>query len=322
MTIRNMVAAASAAGILLAGGCGRTSTGGDSFSGRVDISGAWALYPLAVKWAEEYGRIHPQVVINVSAGGAGKGMADVLSGAVDLGMVSRSVSPAETQKGAWAVAVAKDAVVPTVSAAHPALGEVLARGMNREELAEVWRTGGLTNWVRLGVVTRSLALRPYTRSDACGAAETWAGYLGCAQEQLLGVGVYGDPGLAEAVRADAQGIGYNNIGYAYDRETKRAVEGLRVLPIDLDGNGRIDAAESFYDTLPDVMAAIADGRYPTPPSRDLLLVARGVPSRPAVRQFLLWALTEGQAFVREAGYVPLPAERLQAAVAALQQEPR
>ena len=54
--------------------------------GTIKVSGAWALYPMMVKWAEEYQEIHPNVKIEVSAGGAGKGMTDALAGLVDIGL--------------------------------------------------------------------------------------------------------------------------------------------------------------------------------------------------------------------------------------------
>ncbi|NCD42596.1 MAG: phosphate ABC transporter substrate-binding protein, partial [Bacteroidia bacterium] len=45
----------------------------------VNISGAFALYPLTVRWAEAFMEENPEIRINISAGGAGKGMADALS---------------------------------------------------------------------------------------------------------------------------------------------------------------------------------------------------------------------------------------------------
>ena len=45
----------------------------DTLKGKITLSGAFALYPLAVKWAEEFQKLHPKVTVNVSAGGAGKG---------------------------------------------------------------------------------------------------------------------------------------------------------------------------------------------------------------------------------------------------------
>ena len=96
----------------------------------------------------------------------------------------------------------------------------------------------------LGGIPSTAAIHVFTRSDACGAAETWAAYLGKKQEDLGGVGVYGDPGLADAVRRDPLGIGFNNVNFAYDPKTLEPVDGLAVVPIDLDGNGTIEPAEA------------------------------------------------------------------------------
>ena len=78
-------------------------------SGTLSISGAFALYPMAVKWAEEFKKLNPDVKIDISAGGAGKGMTDVLSGMVDIGMLSRDVNKEEETQGAWKIALTKDA---------------------------------------------------------------------------------------------------------------------------------------------------------------------------------------------------------------------
>jgi phosphate transport system substrate-binding protein len=83
-----------------------------------------------------------------------------------------------------------------------------------------------------------------------------------------------------------------------------------VLPIDLNGNGRIDSDESFYSTLDSIMGAIRDGIYPSPPARDLYLISKGAPEKKAVREFLEWILTEGQQYVNQAGYVQLKEQQI------------
>ena len=87
----------------------------------ISLSGAFALYPLAVKWTEEYQKIHPEIRFNVSGGGAGKGMADALAGTVDLGMFSREISQEEINQGVWWVGLTIDAVVPTINVQTPFL---------------------------------------------------------------------------------------------------------------------------------------------------------------------------------------------------------
>lgn len=271
----------------------------------ISISGAWALYPLAVKWRDEFVRSHPGIQIDVQAGGAGKGVTDCLAGVVDIGMVSRDIKPTETEKGIKALAVARDAVVAVINRSNPLVGEIMKKGLAGPVFSGIWIKGAVKNWEEaLGAKASGKApIHVFTRSDACGAAETWAAYLGGHQEDLQGIGVYGDPGLAEAVRRDALGIGYNNVNYAYDPKTGRPVDGLVVCPIDINGNGHIDPEENFYATRDVLVSAIARRVYPSPPARDLYFVVKGHPQSAAVAVFLRWVLTDGQKFNLEMGYI-------------------
>jgi phosphate transport system substrate-binding protein len=282
----------------------------DDFKGKISISGAFALYPMGVKWAEEYQKLHPAVRIDISAGGAGKGMTDVLSGMVDLAMVSREISQAETDKGAWSIAVTKDAVLPTINSRNPVVSEILKKGFTREIFQEIFLKDKQHIWGEYLDVAERGRINVYTRSDACGAAEMWGKYLGQNQENLRGIGVFGDPGIADAVKNDVYGIGYNNVIYAYDISSKKRYFGLEIIPIDLNGNRLIDPEEDFYDDLESITYAIQTGKYPSPPARDLYLVSRGKPTNPAVISFLEWILGDGQKYVHEGGYVQLTSEKI------------
>jgi phosphate transport system substrate-binding protein len=269
---------------------------------------------MMVRWAEEYHKLHPKARIDVSAGGAGKGVTDALGGLVDIGMVSRDVYPEEEKQGGFWVWVVKDAVLPTANTANPVARDLMQKGVKRETFVALCMEGEALTWGQVagrpGVRDQ---VRVYTRSDACGAAETWAKYLGGKQEDLHGVAVYGDPGLALAVQKDRLGIGYNNLNYAYDADTGKPVAGLIVIPIDINGNGKLDQNERFYATRKQVANAIANGLYPSPPARELNLLTRGKP-KGLTREFILWILRDGQRFVDETGYIALPKQRLGAAI--------
>ncbi len=241
---------------------------------------------MIVKWAEEFRKIHPKVRIDISAGGAGKGITDALAKVVDLGMVSRDIYPQELEKGAFPVAVVKDAVVPTINSNNPLINEILATGLKREVAKDLWIHTTARTWGDVLGSASTIPVHVYTRSDACGAAETFAAWLGAKQEDLEGTAVFGDPGVTSVVQRDKIGIGFNNIAYAYDINSKKPYRHIAVMPLDLDGNGRIDPEEDFYSTSTELNAAIADGRYPAPPARNLFLVANGVPEKPEVLAFL------------------------------------
>jgi phosphate transport system substrate-binding protein len=288
---------------------GKTSAQ-NNLEGEISISGAFALYPMTVKWADEFRKIHPDVRIDISAGGAGKGIADALSDMVDIGMVSREIYPEELGKGAFSISVTKDAVVPVISTINPLLNSLLLIGLKKDVANDIWITGKSKTWSQAFGIKTNTPIHIYTRSDACGAAEMWAKYLGKKQEDIGGVGVYGDPGLAQAVKRDPLGIGFNNIGYAYDAKTKKQTSGIRVLPIDLNNNGKIDSDENFYENLDDLINAIATNKYPSPPARELFFVTKGKPQKKEVLEFIKWVLTDGQKFVHESGYIDLPKDKL------------
>ncbi|MFA5268676.1 MAG: substrate-binding domain-containing protein [Methanoregula sp.] len=295
--------------LLLCAGCTQAqnpSAGNDTAQKTIRISGAFALYPMMITWSEEYKKIHPEVDFEISAGGAGKGMTDALTGMVDIGMVSRDISPAEEARGARYVAVAKDAVVGTYNARNPAGSAISRRGLTQNELQHLFVNGSITDWSSIGGTPGTAApVHVYTRSDACGASDVWSKFLGnFTQEDLYGTGVYGDPGIVEAVKGDTAGIGYNNINFAYDMISGRPVAGIAIVPLDLNSNGVIDPDEDFYGTRDDLIRAISEKKYPSPPARMLYLATRDSFSG-ETREFVRWILTDGQNLTATAGYLPV-----------------
>ena len=282
--------------------------------GTITISGAFALYPMMQRWAEEFTKANPRVNFDISAGGAGKGMTDALAGAVDIGMVSRDVTSDEEAKGAFAIPVVKDAVFPTISDKNPVLTEILAKGVTQETFIGIFVTGETKTWGQ--VVSKpeiTDEIHVYTRSDSCGAAEVWAKYLGNKkQEDLLGIGISGDPGLLDAVVKDPLGIGFNNLNYAYDSASGKPVSGAVTVPIDGNVNGAADLDE-LLETKSEAVAMVANGKYPSPPARPLNLVTKGKPTGLTLA-FIQWVLADGQKYIDEVGYIQLSSDMLEAAI--------
>jgi len=281
--------------------------------GTITISGAFALYPMMQRWAEEFNKANPKVNFDISAGGAGKGMTDALAGAVDIGMVSRDVTSDEEAKGAYAIPVVKDAVFPTISDKNPVLADLLAKGVTQETFIGIFVTGEIKTWGQVvGKPEITNEIHVYTRSDSCGAAEVWAKYLGDKkQEDLQGIGISGDPGLLDAVVKDSLGIGFNNLNYAYDSASGKPVSGAAILPIDGNNNSTADT-EELLETKSEAVEMVANGKYPSPPARPLNLVTKGKPTGLTLA-FIQWVLADGQNYIDEVGYIKLPSDMLQAA---------
>ena len=279
----------------------------DGSSGSITISGAWAIYPTVVAWAEAFQKKYPGVRIDVSAGGAGKGAADTIVGLADIGMVSRDPDPAELQKNIQPVYILKDAIFPVISEKNFYLQELSAKGIKRQALADIYIAGTATRWGQIIGIKADKPIHVYTRADSSGAAASWAAYFGKKQEDLRGVGVYGDPGLLDAVKRDPAGIGYSNFGFVFTREGP-VLPGLKVVAIDMNENGKADPDE-ICETRSQAVAAITAGRYPAT-RKNYFFIRKN--AAPLVGEFIRFALSEeGTRIVDEVGAsLPLlPAER-------------
>lgn len=264
--------------------------------GTVTLSGAWAIYPTAVAWAEAFQELHPKVKVDVSAGGAGKGVSDTIAGLVDIGMVSRDPDPAEIEKGIVPIYILHDAVFPVISDKNPALPELLKKGIKLQTWVDIYVTGTVTTWDAVVGTKLDKNIHVFTRSDSCGAAASWAKYTGNKkQEDLKGVGVYGDPGLLDAAMKDPIGIGYSNFSYVFTREGT-LLKGLRLVPIDSNENGIADADE-VYETRDAAIKSIRSGRYPA--TRKNYFFVKNKPQG-LVKEFIKFTLSdEGMKIVDE-----------------------
>ena len=286
-----------------------SGSGQGELSGTISISGAFALYPMMTVWAEEFQKLHPDVQFDVQGGGAGKGMTDTIAGAVDIGMISRTIKEEETAQGIFWVSVTKDAVFPIISSENPVAEQILAKGISQEVFNKIYITGEITTWGEvIGDATIADEIHVFTRSDAAGAAEQWAKYSGGeAQEDLKGIGVNGEPSMVDTVIKDPLGIGFGNLNSIFDLGSGNLVPGIIIPPIDINSNGQADAEEG-YKVKEDAFNAVANGTYPSPPARFENLATKGKPTGLTLA-FIEWILTDGQQYLEQAGYVPLTAEQ-------------
>jgi len=131
-------------GALVLNGCGAQPQAdpNDPLAGTITASGSTALLPLASIAAEIFEEQHPNVTVNVSGGGSYNGLAQVASGAVEIG---NSDIPA-TGDLAEGLVEHKVAIAPFVIIAHP---ENPVTGLTTDQLARMVR-GEITNWREVG----------------------------------------------------------------------------------------------------------------------------------------------------------------------------
>jgi len=254
---------------------------------RISIKGSDTLVRLGQRWAEEYMKKNPEIIIQVSGGGSGTGIAALLNGATDICEASRDMKEKEykmaEKKGIkpYRVSIALDGIAVFLN------NKNIVKNLNFAQLKGIY-TGAITNWKEIGGDDTRIII--YGRENNSGTYSFF-------KKKVLNKEDYSDytqtlPGTAAVVNAvanDKNGIGYGGIAWA---------KGVKFAAVAEDEN-------STY--VEPSTATVSDGSYPI--SRDLYWFFNGKPTG-ELKKLLNWALSEeGQKVAEEIDYVPLSKER-------------
>lgn len=252
----------------------------------ITIKGSDTLVRLGQRWAEEYMKSKPGVVIQVSGGGTGTGIAALINGTTDICEASRDMKKQEYEQARakgiepYRVAVALDGIAVFVNDANP------IKELTLDQLKKIY-TGEITNWKQLGGESRSIIL--YGRENNSG---TYAYF----KEHVLQGEDYAEntqtlPGTAAVVNAvskDKYSIGYGGIAW-----------GKNIKFVAIKANDESPAVKPSVET-------VTNGTYPI--SRELYWFFNGEP-KGDLRALLNWVLSpEGQKIAEAVDYIPLPKE--------------
>jgi len=276
-----------------------------SLSGNFTVSGAYALYPLVLKWADDFMIIHPGVKIDVLKTGTGQGITDLIEKKVQLVMISRPLNDEEKEANIWAIPVAKDGVVPIVNQKNPYLDKIIKQGLSPDELQRLFISEESVPWAELFDKTGKEKAVVFSRADESGAADMIAGFFFKKASDLQGTKVSGDDEMIKSVQANPLAIGFCNFSYAFTNPSGERKENIQIVPFDLDYDNNINRKEMPFENLEVAHRSIWLGLYPESLCRELTIGSVGKPSDPLIIEFLKYVLSDGQDDVKTLGLCEL-----------------
>jgi phosphate transport system substrate-binding protein len=279
--------------------------GKSELKGNFSISGAYALYPLISRLAEEFMITHSGVRIEVIKIGTGEGITNLLTGKSRLAMISRPLTDEEAEAGIWVIPVAKDGVAPIVNQSNPYIEKLMNQGISPDEFIHIFSSGRQLTWGEILDTNARDKITVYTRADESGAAEIWAAFLYKKASDLRGIGLTGDDEMIKSIQEDPLAIGFCNFTYAFDVSTGERKKDIQIIPTDLDFDNKIDRVEVPFKNLEEAHRSLWLGFFPEQLCRELTLGSLGKPTDPAIIEFLYYVLGEGQSSVKKTGFCPL-----------------
>lgn len=316
-------------------------------SGPVALRGAGATFPapLYQKWIDVYAKANPTLAIEYQAVGSGEGVKRFLENSVDFGASDAALSDeqiAKAPRGATLVPATAGAIVLAYNL--PDVKGTLK--LSREVYADIF-LGRIRNWndPKIQTLNPDLKLPNQTitlvaRQDSSGTTYAMTNHLSAIsaawRNQGPGVGKVidwpgismvapGNEGVAGRIKRSWGSIGYVEYGFAKRLGLPMAhLENKAGFFVEPNLNSSQATLAANVSQMPGNLRVFlpdpeGDDSYPIVTFTWLLLHDRypNPQQSAALKGFINWALIEGQSYSSDMGYIPLPADVVALARAAV-----
>jgi phosphate transport system substrate-binding protein len=298
------------------------------------LTASGATFPAVIytKWVEEYYKT-TGVQVNYQAIGSGGGIKAITEKTVDFAGSDAPMTDAQLAAASGSILhipTVMGAVVPTFN-----VPGVTKLSLTPETLAGIY-LGTIKTWNdpklaadNPGVSFPSSNITPVFRSDGSGTTFAFTDYLskvspdfkskvgtGTAVSFPAGLGGKGNDGVAGAVKSTPNSIGYVELIYAMQQKlgtaSLRNASGKFIGPT-LDAVSKAAVGVTYPDDLRVSITNSGNADAWPISTFTYLLTYRDVSDRAkglAMARYFWWGTHDGQAFAKDLGYAPLPADVL------------
>lgn len=209
--------------------------------------------------------------------------------------------------------IAKVAILPIAKSNSPIVLEVRKKGLDKNKLKALY----FDDFLELSEKDdfSKVPHQVYTRLGDTGVPAIFAQAFGYETSSIKGNGIGGnDLHVINAMKGDDNAVSFNALNILYDVQTRRLISDFTILPVDLNGNGKVSEDEVFYDEL-DVVLEKLQNLKPKDihniPIAELQLVINVKESNQDTLNFLNWVLENGQEALGKFGFLQPDIETLQ-----------
>jgi len=287
--------------VFLSPSIGKTQTN-DKQPKIVVLTGTRFAYPLVQKWIDDYNKVNPDVQLIIEARGTNDPTKyDILIEAYE--------PDEEAKKSRDYVYIARYAILPVVNS-QSAFAKIYSdKGLNQELIKQLFFHDITADKKEI-----KTPFTVYTRLQKAGAPITFTKYFGYEQKDILGKVIAGsDEHLLKALLRDSIGLSYLPVNLIYDQATGKPHTGITVLPVDLDGNGKVGSDEKFYTDLLTVVQRLEEKvlkEISNVPIEYLNLSVNKTNPNPEAVSFLQWIIQNGQKDIHGFGFLKPEESRL------------
>jgi ABC-type phosphate transport system substrate-binding protein len=276
----------------------------EASSNKVIVTGVRFAYPLVEKWIQNYKAVNPSASISIET----RTTTDPTKYDLLIEAYEPERSVKETRDYLY---IGRYALLPVANASSAFAKTYHDKGLTNALIKQLYFHDILADKDKRQEIKAPYTI--YTRLQKAGAPVTFARYFGYEQQNISGKAIAGaDEHLIKALLKDSTGVSYGTLGLLYNPKTRKPLDGLSVLPVDLDDNGRISNDEKIFDDLETVITRLEDDKVKNVPIEYLHISLSKISTNPDALKFLLWIIDNAQEDLHSFGYLKPEIKRFEA----------
>lgn len=272
-------------------------------SGTLTVYSSPELFGLATEWAGEYSAAHPGQSIDVIKSEA-SGMESIIRTGNNICFISNEQPSSDKQSPVFQLVVGREIIVPVLSPKNPFLKEIFEQGISPKALASSIQVPGKMQWGTLLHNSQTEAVRFIILDDNYTKAGV-SRFTKLGPTSIEGIKSVDRDALVAAVQNDPYAIGFCRLTDILNANASTFAGNLLLMPIDKNGNGKMDYMEKIYDNFHDFTRGVWIGKYPKTLTNNIYCISKTQPAGESELAFLNWVLTSGQALLQVNGFSDL-----------------
>ena len=262
------------------------------------------LYNLTNDWASEFSRLNPGIKIKVIKFTDTK-LTNVKNAGPNICIVSNETYANINHTELWKMKVGKDALVPVLNSKNPFLPEIKKLNISPEILAQILMNPANRKWTVFPKTIKIAPINYYMVNDQ--AEKSMIAKFLSSGKSIEGISVENNEKLIAAIQNDPYSIGFIKLSNLI----KLNDQNITIMPVDLNGNEKIDDFENVYTDLQTFLGKAWFVKFPKELIGNIYSIASKTPTNKTEVAFLKWISTDGQQFLNQKGYSALAFEEKQ-----------
>jgi glycine cleavage system H lipoate-binding protein/ABC-type phosphate transport system substrate-binding protein len=261
------------------------------------------LYNTSMIWAEEYNRLNPHTKIRVVNIPDNKTM-DKLLAEGNIAFVSNEYYSGFDSQTLWRMVVGRNVIVPLMNSNNPFSEVISKQGVSTGALEKLFDKDKSPEWGVLLNSNEKSRVNYYLINDESLQTGVDA-FIKTGKTAIHGTIVKNGEELVSAISKDRYALGFCRMIDILDAQHLNIAEGIKLLPIDRNGNGLLDYNENIYEDFNSFSRGLWIGKYPKTLCSNIFSISSRQPENASEIAFLKWIVTDGQQFLYKSGFSDL-----------------